>query len=361
MVSLRKTLSLVSHRLSGGICFAPMIAAALLSVPLTSAVAEQTTLTYAGYGGALQKAEEAGWLNPYMKENPDIKIIYDNVDYAKLKAMVESGDVVWDLATTAGDFGLKKDEVLLEKIDCTIVPCSKMQPDKFQTTGYRVPHQTSGVVLGYNTAKMPEGKKPEGWADFFDLQKFPGKRVVMMDYSSYVFEQALAADGVSGKSLYPLDFDRAIKKLNSLGKNIIVAPSYQGCAELVASGEAVMGGCWYGRLDDVKLRAGAPVEIQWNQCIAAPGYLVIPKGTKHKDEVMKLVAYITSAEHNADPTAFIPYGPVNVGALEKVKPEVAPRVISSHLDQCIYPDDGWYDNNKEEVNKRWTEWVSGMN
>jgi putative spermidine/putrescine transport system substrate-binding protein len=162
MVSLRKTLSLVSHRFKGGMCLAAIIAATLLSVPTTSAVAEETTLTYAGYGGALQKAEEAGWLNPYMKENPDVKIIYDNVDYAKLKAMVESGDVVWDLATTAGDFGLKKDEVLLEKIDCTIVPCSKMQPEKFQTTGYRVPHQTSGVVLGYNTAKMPEGKKTEG-------------------------------------------------------------------------------------------------------------------------------------------------------------------------------------------------------
>jgi putative spermidine/putrescine transport system substrate-binding protein len=282
------------------------LAASLVAAFTNAAGAEETTLTYAGYGGALQKAEETAWLSPYMAANPGVKIIYDNVDYAKLKAMVESGNVVWDVATVAGDFGLKSDEPLLEKIDCAVVPCADLQFDRFQSTGYRVPHQSSGVVLGYNTSKMPEGKTPQSWADFFDLQSFPGKRVVMMDLSSYVFEQALLGDGVDPKAMYPLDYDRAIAKLNSLGDSLIVAPSYQGCAELVGSGEAVMGGCWYGRFDDVKYRAHAPVEIQWNQAIVAPGYLVVPKGTKNRDAVMKLIAYITSAEHNADPPTTSP-------------------------------------------------------
>jgi hypothetical protein len=43
-----------------------------------------------------------------------------------------------------------------------------------------------------------------------------------------------------------------------------------------------------------------------------------------------------------------------------MKPEIAPRVISSYLDKGFYPDDVWYDSNKVEANKRWTEWVSGM-
>lgn len=336
------------------------VAASAIAVSSAMAGAQETTLTYAGYGGALQKAEEVGWLEPYAKANPGVKIVYDNVDYAKLKAMVESGNVVWDVATVAGDFGLTNDEALLEKIDCSVVPCTELQSERFQTTGYRVPHQSSGVVLGYNSAKLPAGQTPQTWADLFDVAKFPGKRVVMMDSSSYVFEQALLADGVNPKDMYPLDFDRAINKLNSLGDQLIVAPSYQGCAELVGAGEAVMGGCWYGRFDDVKLRAGAPVEIQWNQAIVAPGYLVVPKGTKNKDEVMKLIAYVTSGEHNAAPTDYIPYGPINVNAVDKMKPEVAPRVISSYLDRGFYPDDLWYDANKGEVAKRWTEWVSGV-
>src|ERR1700758_840471 len=72
----------------------------------TRAAAEDVTITYASFGGALQKAEEAAWLKPFMAQNPGVKIVYDTVDYAKLKAMVEANDVVWDVVVVANDFGL---------------------------------------------------------------------------------------------------------------------------------------------------------------------------------------------------------------------------------------------------------------
>jgi putative spermidine/putrescine transport system substrate-binding protein len=324
------------------------------------AAAEDITITYASFGGALQKAEEAAWLKPFMAKNPGVKIVYDNVDYAKLKAMVEANNVVWDVAVVANDFGLTSDEPLLEKIDCSIVPCDQLQPDRFPTTGYRAAHSTSGLAIGYNTKKMPNGQIPQNWADFFDVQKFPGKRVVMMDASSYVFEQALLGDGVTPKDLYPLDINRAIKKLNSIGSNLMIAPSYQGCAELLATGEAVMAGCWTGRLTGAKYNAGAPVDIQWNQGIISPGYLVIPKGSKHKDLAMKLIAYITSAENNAKQAEFIDYGPTNANALDKVDPAKKDRLQSSHLDVSVFLDDRWYDKNRPEVSKRFAEWLAGM-
>ena len=326
----------------------------------TEAAADEVTITYASFGGALQKAEEAAWLKPFMEQNPGVKIVYDNVDYAKLKAMVEANNVVWDVVVVANDFGLASDEPLLEKIDCTVVACSELQPDKFPTTGYRVPHSTSGLAIGYNTTKMPAGAIPQNWADFFDVSKFPGKRVVMMDASSYVFEQALLGDGVSPKALYPLDIDRAIKKLNSLGKNLVIAPSYQGCAELLASGEAALAGCWTGRLTGAKYNAGAPIDIQWNQGVISPGYLVIPKGSKHKDLAMKLISFITSADHNAAQAQYIDYGPTNIKALDKVDPAKKDRLQSSHLDESVFLDDQWYDKNRPEVAKRFAEWLAGM-
>ena len=329
-------------------------------LPRTNAAAEDVTITYASFGGALQKAEEAAWLKPFMEQNPGVKIVYDSVDYAKLKAMVEANDVVWDVVVVANDFGLTSDEPLLEKIDCSIVSCDQLQPDKFPTTGYRAPHSTSGLAIGYNTTKMPSGMVPQNWADFFDVAKFPGKRVVMMDASSYVFEQALLGDGVAPKDLYPLDIDRAIKKLNSLGKNLVIAPSYQGCAELLASGDATMAGCWTGRLTGAKYGAHAPIDIQWNQGVISPGYLVIPKGTKHKDLAMKLIAFITSAEHNADQARYIDYGPTNIKALDKVDPAKKDRLQSSHLDVSVFLDDKWYDKNRPEVTKRFAEWLAGM-
>lgn len=345
------------------LCFALALApsiALFTSVAPRAATAEDVTITFASYGGALQKAEEAGWLKPFMAANPSVKIVYDTEDYAKLKAMVESKNVVWDVVVVSNDFGLDADAPLLEKIDCSVVACDQLQPDKFITTGYRAACCTSGLAIGYNTTKMPTGKTPKDWKDFFDTAAFPGKRVVMMDPSSYVFEQALLGDGVAPKDLYPLDLDRAVKKLNSLGSNLVIAPSYQGCAELIASGEVAMGGCWTGRLTGVKYDGGAPVEIQWNQGVISPGYLVVPKGTKHKDWAMKLIAFITSADHDAGYSQYIDYGPANINALGKVDPAKKNRLQSSYLDQSVFLDDIWYEKNREKVNKRFTEWLAGM-
>jgi putative spermidine/putrescine transport system substrate-binding protein len=339
---------------------AALAAGMAAALPPSTAIAEQVILTYASFGGALQKAEEAAWLRPFENSHPGVKIVYDEVDYAKLKVMVESGQVTWDVLATADDFGLKSDEPLLEKLDCHEIPCSDMAGARSPTTGYRVAQTLSGVVLGYNTAKMPKGRTPQGWADMFDLKRFPGKRVVMMDASSYVFEQALLADGVEPKNIYPLDLSRAIRKLNSLGDRLTVAPSYQGCAELVGSGEAVMGGCWSGRFTDVIERTKAPVAICWNQGIVSSGYFSVPRGARHKALAMQFIAWAVSAEHNGAISNFITYGPANPKALAHVPPTLREKMLVGHLDTAFFPDNYWYDANRAEVNRRWTTWVSGM-
>jgi putative spermidine/putrescine transport system substrate-binding protein len=347
--------SAASHRRQPRLAFVPLVAILAAGVAAAGEV-----LTYASFGGALQKAEEAGWLRPFEKEHPGVTIVYDFVDYAKLKAMVESGNVSWDVVTSADDFGLKSDEPLLERLDCSVIPCGDMPADKDPTTGYRVAQTTSGLVLGYNTRKMPAGRVPQGWADLFDLVKFPGKRVVMMDASSYVFEQALLADGVDPRNMYPLDFGRAIRKLDSLGDRLTVAPSYQGCAELVGSGEAVMGGCWSGRFTDVIERTSAPIAICWNQAIVSFGYLSVPRGAPNRELAMRFIAWAVSPEHNAAISNYIPYGPANPKALAHVKDSVLQKMLASHLQTAVYPNNYWYDGHRAEVNRRWTNWISGI-
>src|SRR5690606_34475398 len=77
------------------------------------------------------------------------------------------------------------------------------------------------VVLAYRTdAFEDKGKQPpQSWADFFDTKKFPGRRA-MRKHPFDTIEQALLADGVPLDKLYPLDFDRAYKKLDTI-KNVI--------------------------------------------------------------------------------------------------------------------------------------------
>src|SRR5438067_11748002 len=237
-------------------------ATALATLPGAAAAQEAVTITYVSFGGALQAAEEKAWLQPYMQLHPNVTILYDNVDYAKLKAMVESGNVTWDVVTTGPDFGLGDSTRYLEKLDCSEIACADLQSDKFpQGDGYRVAQTTSGTVLGWNTTVFGDNP-PQNWADFFDVQRFPGKREVMGDMESMPLEVALVGDGVAPDQLYSLDVQRALNKWDTIKDQVEFTTNYQGCAEKVATGDAVMGECWSGRFQTFKDN-GSPVDFTW--------------------------------------------------------------------------------------------------
>jgi putative spermidine/putrescine transport system substrate-binding protein len=322
-----------------------------------SAQGEKIKLTYASFGGALQEAEEKAFIEPYEKAHPNIDIVYDIIDYSKLISQVESGNVIWDIADVGNDFGLTKDEKYIQKVPCGIVPCDQLQPDKYPTTGYRVAWSPSGLVLGYNTSKMPAGLEPQSWADFFDLRKFPGKRVSMADISSFFLEQALVAGGVPKDQLYPLDIDRALKKWDTVKDQTIFTTNYQACAETVATGDAVMGNCWSGRFFNVA-QNGAPVKVQWKAATLNAGYFVVPKGAKHTKEAWDFIAYIVSAQNNCKTSWYIPYGPANKNALSCVKNK--DWLGTTYEDEAIHIDDVWYDANRDTLAKSWQEWLSGV-
>ena len=338
----------------------PTAAAPQPTVAPAAQSAQKVTLTWASSGGSLTTAEQATLAEPYMKANPNVTINMDQpFDYAKIKAMVEANNVTWDMVETGSDYGLKGQESLLEKLDCTLIPCQDLQPDKFATTGYRVPFVTVGNGLAYRTDVYPSGKEPQGWADFYNVEKFPGKRVMWKARPQFILESALVADGVDPQKLYPLDVDRAYKKLDTIKDSVIWVGSPQECVESLANKAANMGFCFSGRAHDIAAQ-GAPVAFQWNQAFINGGYLVIPKGSKNVQAVMKLIAYITSAEHNADLTMKYPYGPVNPKAFDKINPDPKERAWipgATMADKAIPLNDIWWSDNLEANATRWQEWL----
>jgi putative spermidine/putrescine transport system substrate-binding protein len=343
------------------VCLLPGLlaaATALATLPGAAAAQEAVTITYVSFGGALQAAEEKAWLQPYMQLHPNVTILYDNVDYAKLKAMVESGNVTWDVVTTGPDFGLGDSTRYLEKLDCSEIACADLQSDKFpQGDGYRVAQTTSGTVLGWNTTVFGDNP-PQNWADFFDVQRFPGKREVMGDMESMPLEVALVADGVPPDQLYPLDVQRALNKWDSIKDQVEFTTNYQGCAEKVATGDAVMGECWSGRFQTFKDN-GSPVDFTWTGQTMTGGYNMIPKGSKHKDEAMRLIAYITAPEPGARFTDYISYGPANVNGDLFIKPDRKALLGISNVDSTtIYVNDAYWGANRDQVDKTWQAWLT---
>ena len=234
------------------------------------------TLSFTSFGGVYQEAQRKAWLEPYT-ELTGVQFTEDeNSSNATIKAQVESGQVTWDVVDVGNDFGLAANADLLEPLDYTLIPRDEMNQD-LGVSDWRVPDITYGVVLGYNT-DATAGAVPEGWADYFDTTKIPGKRGAW-DYSEGgMFEFALMADGVAPADLYPLDLARATAKLDTIKDDIVFWSSGAESQELIGSGEVAMTMIWNGRAWSAKNIDQKPVEIQWNQQIVTADYLVVPEG-----------------------------------------------------------------------------------
>ena len=310
------------------------------------------TLSFTSFGGVYQEAQRKAWLEPYT-ELTGVQFTEDeNSSNATIKAQVEAGQVTWDVVDVGNDFGLEANKDLLEPLDYTIIPRDEMNQD-LGVSDWRVPDITYGVVLGYNT-DATKGAVPEGWADFFDTTKIPGKRGVW-DYSEGgMFEFALMADGVAPADLYPLDLPRATAKLDTIKDDIVFWNSGAESQELIGSGEVAMSMIWNGRAWSAKNIDKKPVEIQWNQQIVTADYLVVPKGSPNKDAAMKFIAYTACAANNGKPSEYIPYGPTNTNS--QANPAMANDLSVSNADNAAYFDDEYLVNNFDEIDAAWQAW-----
>jgi putative spermidine/putrescine transport system substrate-binding protein len=308
-------------------------------------------LVFTSYGGSFQRAQEKAWLTPYSKET-GTKIHQDSpTDYAKLQDMVENNKVVWDVVDVGNDFGLQSTADLLEPLDYSIIDKGPILEG--YASKYRIACMLYANVLAYNTEQV-EGT-PSSWADLFDTRRFPGRRG-LHKVPSETLEVALLADGVPPEKLYPLDVDRALNKLDSIKEHIVWWEDAARSQQQIANGEVALISAWNGRMQ-TEINAGAPVKIQWNQNLQTADYLVVPKGTSHKDAAMKLIAYCVSGENNYRLSDFIEYAPINKESISKVDPQVAPQLPTAHRDVGVTYNAEWWDNHREAVMKRFNKWV----
>jgi putative spermidine/putrescine transport system substrate-binding protein len=331
---------------------APSEAPPAADICTNPARADGTTLTFVSYGGAYQEAQRKGWLEPYAALTGVTFQESEDSSNAQIKAQVEAGQVTWDIVDVGNDFGLEANAPLLEPLDFTKIHKDEILAGFVDT--YRVADITYGVVLAYNTEKTG-GVVPTGWADYFDTAKIPGKRG-MYDYSAGgVFEVALLADGVAPTDLYPLDLDRAIKKLDTIKSDLVFWGSGAESQDLIGKGETTLSLMWNGRAYSAKAIDNNPVEIQWNQQIVTADYFVVPKGTPNKDAAMDFIAWATCKENNAAPSNYIPYGPTNKNA-QPAADKVPDLSVSNADANSAYFDDTWVVENATLLEDTYQAW-----
>ena len=83
-----------------------LVILSLLILP-QSGFAEERKLVMVGWGGAWEETMKKAFGDPFEKET-GIKVVYTSpIDFGKMKAMVESGNVEWDVSQ-AGFSGFRR-------------------------------------------------------------------------------------------------------------------------------------------------------------------------------------------------------------------------------------------------------------
>ena len=313
------------------------------------------TVVFASWGGAYQNAEQTCYCDPFAAAT-GAKVLQDGpMNDAKFRAMIQSGAPDWDVADITIDFlyaGIKDN--LFEKIDTKLVDTSHISPQF--VNDYGIGCIVWSYNLGHRTDAYAEGKAPQTWADLFDLKQFPGKRT-LADNPVSSLEIALLADGVTPDKLYPLDADRALKKLDTIKPDTIFWSTNSQSQQLFIDKEVTLGMILNGRAFDAN-KKGAPIAISWDQNIQSVDYLVVPHGSRNRDAAMVLIDTMTQAENQAKLANMIAYAPTNPAAFKSIDAKVEPWLSTApeNVKQGFVIDADWWRNNLKAMQEKWNNW-----
>lgn len=338
----------------------PIVAA--VAVVASFASYAQTQLTVVNFGGANGDAQKKAYFEPYEKATGSkiVGVAY-NGEQAKIKAMVESKKVTWDVVEVeSADVTRGCDEGLFEKMDYSkIGNKADFTPAALHECG--IGAFVWSTVMAYDANKLKTA--PTTWADFWDTKKFQGKRA-MRKGARYNLEFALMADGVAVQDIYKVlatkdGAERAFKKLTELKPNIQWWEAGAQPPQFLVAGDVVMSTAYNGRIDAAQ-REGKNLQITWTGGIYDLDFWVMPKGTPNKDAALKFIALASGADAQAEYAKNISYGPTNTKALAKLDAKtlaLLPTSVQNSKTSLQFNVSFWADQG-EALEKRFAAWAA---
>ncbi|MCL4744129.1 MAG: ABC transporter substrate-binding protein [Burkholderiaceae bacterium] len=282
---------------------------------------------------------------------------------AKLRAMVQSGNVTWDvLEVSDGQSDRACDEGLVEPLDVAKFGGK----DKFiegTTHPCAVPAFLSSIVVGYNASKFPNGE-PKTLADFWDVKKFPGPRA-MKKWPKHNLELALLADGVPPRDVYKLlgtdaGVQRALKKLDQIKPHVKVwFNTWAQPQQLLVDGEVVMSIGTNGRLS-AAAKTRPEIKWLWDRQGYALDLWTIVKGSKRKEAAMKFIEFASRPEVMAEFPKYIAYAPAIKASLDKMTPALRAEMLTAPeaMKTAWQVNARYWGDNQDDLEIKFQAWLA---
>jgi putative spermidine/putrescine transport system substrate-binding protein len=334
-------------------------AAAALGLGTVSLRAEGKEIVIGVYGSDSSNAMKQAFTDAFTAET-GIAVVFDTTgpNTGKITAMMESGQVTLDMCDSNPGTGRRLGaRGWLEEIDYSVVDKSKViegLTDQFYVCQY-----TSSTVFAYDKKQLGD-RIPQTWADFWNTKDFPGKRA--LSWQSYsVLEAALMADGVPMNKVYPIDVDRALEKVRELKSECLFWRTAAQSMDMIRNGEASMCLMWNTPATKVKQQTNGNVDFHFNQGVLSTYGWLVPKGNPGgRENVMKLIAFMQSADRQVQFMKLTTNGPSNPDADKILSAE--DRALSpgsaENIGKQLRLDYDWFATNYATVEPKYIAAIS---
>ena len=339
--------------------------------------ADPTRVTVVSWGGAYARAVTRAIYEPYEAATGRAVAREDyNGGLAEIRTQVDTGNVHWDLVDLETFDAVRGcDEGLLELIPDELFPpgadgspaVEDFWPGTLTECGVGTVFYST--VVAYHPERFP-GEKPTALGDFFDLERFPGRRG--MRRSPLVnLEFALLADGVATDEVYAVldteaGMERAFGKLETIRDQVVWWEAGAQPPQMLADAEVVMSTAYNGRIFNAQVLENQPFVIVWDGQVLDVGQTGIVAGTPHLEEALDFLRFASSAESMARLSGEIAYSPTRRSALALVTTHretgipMLPHLPTSpqNAGRALTSDTLWWSDNLDEANERFSAWLA---
>jgi putative spermidine/putrescine transport system substrate-binding protein len=252
------------------------------------------------------------------------------------------------------------DEGLYEKLDVNkIGGAGRYLPGTVHACG--VGAIIYNLVLAYDGDKIKTA--PNGWTDFFDTKKIPGKRSIR-NGAKWNLEVALIADGVSSKDVYkvlrtPDGVERAFKKLDTIKGDLVFWKSGAQPPQMLAAGDVAMTTAYNGRITAANEKDKKNFKMVWKDTPYTMDSWVIMKGTPQKGNAEKLVEFMGRPDNQAKLPKFVRYGVTAAAAAPLIDKSLVADLPTNpdNLKVAFAEDVKFWIDNGDKLAERWTKWA----
>ena len=336
------------------------------------------SLNVTSWGGAYQAAQRQAYFIPFA-DKFNINLIEDSpVEYAKIRSMVETGNVTWDVV----DSGTRAVYQLGPTGDLEeLTPAIHNRYLPFFPEVAITPWSGGGGVLwstglAYQKNKVDElwgGVAPTDWTALWDTENFPGVRWMGRRVNENIFfahfnRTPEILETVEGRNaiskLTPEQVDQSFEELEKIKDDIqFWWTAGTDCPAALLNDEADMCTAWNGRIWNVQIEEGGDNVEYCFDCghLMQTDVFYIPKGSPNKELAELFISWSAEPHINVEMIKYITYGPLNLQALplvttdlEGVDQTLLDNLPTSPnaLEKAVVVDEIWLGSNLDALAER---------